>query len=203
MVTRGLLHVIDRDVITEHRAGVPVLAAHRSAGKGDKGGIGERIAKVLGVTDLVGFTARLALQLGLKAILGAMGFIGDDDNVVPAGKHREGILVFARHELLDGGKDNAARRPIGELGPQILSGADLGTIYYLFLRYGGWNLGKGPRRCQQGFAYTHGTRFAHVRSRRPVEADKARHASPRVDGERLQARATIRLQANRFSGQRS
>ena len=44
----------------------------------------------------------------------------------------------------------------------------------------------------RGFAYTQGTPCGRVLSRRPVEAGKARHASPRVAGERLQARATTR-----------
>ncbi|MNL24462.1 hypothetical protein D3C87_1458960 [compost metagenome] len=48
-----LLHVVDVDVVAEHGAGVAVFAGHRGAGEGHEGGVGERIAQVLGVADLV------------------------------------------------------------------------------------------------------------------------------------------------------
>jgi hypothetical protein len=49
----GLLHVVDMDVVAKHGAGVAVGAADRRAGEGHKGGVGQRIAQVLGVAGLV------------------------------------------------------------------------------------------------------------------------------------------------------
>ncbi|MNV20525.1 hypothetical protein D3C71_1114280 [compost metagenome] len=49
----GLLHVIHVDVVAKHRARVAVGAAHWCAGKRDKGGVGQGIAQMLGVTHLV------------------------------------------------------------------------------------------------------------------------------------------------------
>ena len=49
----GLLHVVDVDVVAEHRAGVAVLAGYGSAGESDKGRIRQCVAQVLGVADLV------------------------------------------------------------------------------------------------------------------------------------------------------
>ena len=41
------------DIVAKHRPGVAVFAADRRAGEGDKGGVGQRIAQVLGITHLV------------------------------------------------------------------------------------------------------------------------------------------------------
>jgi hypothetical protein len=49
----GLLHVVDADVVAEHRARVAVFARHRRAGEGHEGGVGQRVAQVLGVAHLV------------------------------------------------------------------------------------------------------------------------------------------------------
>ena len=48
-----LLHVVDVDVVAEHGARVAVFARYRGAGEGDEGGIGQRIAQVLGVAHLI------------------------------------------------------------------------------------------------------------------------------------------------------
>ncbi len=48
-----LLHVVDVDVVTEHGAGVAVLARYRRAGEGDESGVGQGVAQVLSVADLV------------------------------------------------------------------------------------------------------------------------------------------------------
>ena len=54
----GLLHVIDVDVVTKHRAGIPVFARYWGAGKGHKRRVGQCVAQVLGIADLI---ARRAL----------------------------------------------------------------------------------------------------------------------------------------------
>ncbi|MCY1512902.1 hypothetical protein D9M68_473800 [compost metagenome] len=40
----GLLHVVDVDVVAEHRPGVAVFAGHRRAGKGHEGSVGQSVA---------------------------------------------------------------------------------------------------------------------------------------------------------------
>src|SRR5690606_4993999 len=51
----------------------------------------------------------LLLEFGLEAILGAMGLVGNDNNVAAVRQHWEGVFVFPRHEFLDSGKHNATR----------------------------------------------------------------------------------------------
>ena len=150
----GLLHVVDMDVVAKHRARVAVFAGDWRAGEGDESGVGQRIAQVLGVADLVALDAvgrwqqlgavgrraavarrqhrtrcaraRLeSLQLGLETVLGAVRLVGDHHDVAAVGQHREAVLILTRHELLDRGKDNATGRPVGQLGAQVLPGADL------------------------------------------------------------------------------
>ena len=80
---------------------------------------------MLGVADLILLGTGLALQLGLEAVLGAVGFVGDDDDVVALGQDREAVLVLAGHELLDGGEDDAAGGTVAQLVAQVLPGIGL------------------------------------------------------------------------------
>ena len=64
-------------------------------------------------------------KLGFKAVLRAVCLVGNHHDVAAVRQHGEEILVLARHELLDGRKDNAARGPVGQLGAQILPRAHL------------------------------------------------------------------------------
>ena len=50
----GLLHVIHMDVIAKHGAGIAVFAGYRRAGERHKSCIGQRIAQMLGIADLIG-----------------------------------------------------------------------------------------------------------------------------------------------------
>ena len=54
-----------------------------------------------------------------------MRLVGNHHNVVPVRQHRKHVFILARHELLDGGKHDAARRAIGQFGTQVLPGAHL------------------------------------------------------------------------------
>ncbi|MNF83551.1 hypothetical protein D3C84_658760 [compost metagenome] len=113
------------NVFTEHRTGVTVFAGHRGAGKGHESGVRQGITQVLGIAHLVtglalaGLCPLRGFQLGAKAILGSVRFIGDDHDVRALGQHREGVFIHPRHELLDGGEDNAATGPIGQFGAQV------------------------------------------------------------------------------------
>lgn len=139
-----LLHVVDVDVVAEDGPGVAVFRRHGGAGKGDEGRVRQRIAQMLRIAHLeagavvgarigsdqgVGVVRRASsraqrrfdrLQPGFEAVLGAVGFVGDDDDVVPVRQQRKCVFVLAWHELLDGGEDDAAGRAIGQSGAQIL-----------------------------------------------------------------------------------
>jgi len=141
----GLLHVVDVDVVAEHGAGVAVFRRYRRARKGHKRGVGQRIAQVLGIPYLIR-RCRLRsdqclriigtgsgqvlgrfdrLQFGFKAVLRAVCFIGDHDDVVAVGEHREAVFIFTGHELLDGGEDDAAGGPVAQFVAQVLPGSGL------------------------------------------------------------------------------
>ena len=136
-----LLHVVHMDVLAKHRSRVAVCAAHRRAGEGSECGLGQGVAQVLRVTGLVlgvvlgrrkvsGASHLLAVtrdighrmartifdlarfELGFKTILRAVRFVSNHHDVAPLAQHREGVFIFPRHELLDGGKNDAARRPV-------------------------------------------------------------------------------------------
>ena len=58
-----------------------------------------------------------------------MGLIGHHHDVVPVAQHREHVFVLPRHELLDGGEHNAARRPVAEQLAQFLPGSGLHRLF--------------------------------------------------------------------------
>ena len=136
-----LLHVVDMDVFAEHRSCVTVSAADGRTGERHKGGMGQSIAQVLGIARLVlsgvfgwgkvsgtGRARTIAggighggacaifhlarLELGLKAILRAVRLVSNHHDVAPLTEYGEGVFIFPRHELLDGGKNDPAGRPV-------------------------------------------------------------------------------------------
>ena len=130
------------DVIAEHGAGVAVLRRYRRAGEGDESGIGQRIAQVLSVANLISrgrFSDHQCLpviggicygqpeisanfQFGLETVLRPVRFVGNHYDVAALGQHREAVLILARHKFLDGREDDAAGWPVAQLGAQILPG---------------------------------------------------------------------------------
>ncbi len=134
----GLLHVVDMDVVAEDGARVAIGAADGCAREGHKGGVWQRIPQVLGVTHLIGdrgFCDRqrgghintqiivrsqltvfvgaegfafASLQLGFETVLRAVGFVRNHNDIAAVRQDREGVLIFSRHELLDGSEDDAA-----------------------------------------------------------------------------------------------
>ena len=65
------------------------------------------------------------LKFRFKAVLRAVRLIGDHHNVLPVRQHRKTVFVLPRHELLDGGKHDAARRPVRQQRAQLLPRAGL------------------------------------------------------------------------------
>jgi len=70
--------------VAKHRRGVHVGGLDRRTGEADEGGIGQRIAQVLG--KAVGDLAGLAGHLGLEAVLAAVRLVGDDHDVGTIGQ---------------------------------------------------------------------------------------------------------------------
>ncbi|MNE75427.1 hypothetical protein D3C80_1715860 [compost metagenome] len=82
---------------------------------------------MLGVANLITGLALCCLkpswrfQFSIESILSAMGFVGDDDDVLAQGQHREAVFINPWHELLNSGKYNTATRSVGQLGAQVTS----------------------------------------------------------------------------------
>ena len=89
------LDVIYRDVIAKDRARVRIFQLNRRAGKTDERSIRQGVAHVPG-------------KAVNKVILGAMRFVGNDDDVASFGKRRINQPLLLREELLHGRKDDAA-----------------------------------------------------------------------------------------------
>ncbi len=87
----------------------------------DERGIRQGIAQVAG--EAVGHLAGLSIDLAAEAILVAVRFIRDHDNVLPRAQlgHR---FTFFRHEFVYGGEHHAAARPVQQLA-QMLAPAGL------------------------------------------------------------------------------
>ena len=89
-----LLDVVDADVVAEDGAGVGVGLFDGRAGEADEGGVGQGVAHV----------AREAVD---EIVLGAVGFVGDDDDVAARAELGHlGALGFGE-EFLDGGEDGS------------------------------------------------------------------------------------------------
>lgn len=147
-----LLHVVDVDVIAEHRAGVAVRTAHRGAGEGDEGRVGQRVAQVLRIAHLIAHPVFGRRQFGplhirlaavvtghqrtpatqgsflhprFETVLGAMRFVCNHHDVAPVRQQRKAVLILARHELLDGREYDPARRAHRKQLAQLLAAVRL------------------------------------------------------------------------------
>ncbi|MNV20524.1 hypothetical protein D3C71_1114270 [compost metagenome] len=67
----------------------------------------------------------LHLQPRLKPVLRAVRLVGNHHDVVAVRQHGVAVFVLPGHELLDGGKHNAARGPVRQQRAQLLPGAGL------------------------------------------------------------------------------
>ena len=119
LVGHGALDVVDGDVVAEHRPGVGVGLLDRRAGEADEGGVGEGIAQVAG--EAVGDLAGLFVELAAEAVLAAVRFIGDHDDVLPGAQlgHR---FAPVGHELLDGGEHHTAAGAVEQVAQLLAIG---------------------------------------------------------------------------------
>ncbi len=108
-IVHRILNVVDTDVVTEHRAGVLVFTGNGRTGKTDERGIGQGIAHVLGIAELV-FTG-LLIQHRLQPVLAAVGLVGDHHDIVPLAQHGMTAFIGKQGELLHRGKDDPTRLP--------------------------------------------------------------------------------------------
>ncbi|MDT4816766.1 hypothetical protein FQZ97_498230 [compost metagenome] len=89
---------------------------------------------MLGITHLIAGTGLghlkvRHLQRSTEAVLGAVRLVGHHHDIRARGQHREAIFILARHELLDGGEDNAATGAVGQFLAQIAAGSHLHRLF--------------------------------------------------------------------------
>ena len=112
-------HVVHVHIGAKHRLGVAVVQAHRRAGHAQVDRVRQRIAHVLGQT--VAGLAGLGIQIGLEAVLRAVRFVGNHDDVGTLAQHRHRSLASLRGELVDGGEDDAAGLHLRKLVTQVVA----------------------------------------------------------------------------------
>ena len=116
----GLLNIVDIDVVTEDADGISVRPFDGRPGEAEVGSPGEGVAEVFGVAvdgggpDLgTGLLIEDLLLAGRQAILGAVGLVGDDDDVLAVAQLVEDVALVGG-ELLDGREDDAAGLAVEE-----------------------------------------------------------------------------------------
>ena len=79
----GPADVVDVDVIAKHGLRVLVAEFNRRSGESQVRSVRQRVAQMLAetVADFAGL-----LRLGIVAVLAAVGFVGDDDDIPAIGK---------------------------------------------------------------------------------------------------------------------
>ena len=108
-VLHGLCDVVDVHVVAEYGGSVDVVALNGSSRESEVRRIGEGVSEVLGKTEFDVGSYDFAVfvfgfnRFGFEAVLGAVGFVGHNDNVATLG---EGVVdvAFLGRELLDGGE---------------------------------------------------------------------------------------------------
>ncbi len=107
--------VVDVDVAAKDGGGVFVGLLDGGAGEADEGGVGEGVADVFGeavaglfADDVACFVFEVDL-FGFEAVLAAVGFVGQDDDVGAIANLGVQGLAFFWAEFLHGGEDDAAR----------------------------------------------------------------------------------------------
>ena len=111
-VFHGLGDVVHIDIIAEHRRRIDVFGFNRRAGKTQVGGVGQRIAQIFGEAIDRSSCRSLARSrpsrrwFCAETVLGAVGFVGNDHDVLALGQRFVDVALFGL-ELLDGGKDHA------------------------------------------------------------------------------------------------
>ena len=81
----GVPEVVDRHVVAEHLAGLLLAGDERCAGEPQERCVGQRQAHVG----------------GQRVVLGAVGLVGDDHDVVALRQHRHPLALLGRDELVD------------------------------------------------------------------------------------------------------
>ena len=126
-VFHGPLDVVDVDVVAEDLLGVFVGGFDGGAGKANEGGVGQGISQVFGEAVggvgplLAGFFVSGFDHAGFEAVLGAVGLIGNEDDVAALGEGFVLAAPFVGGELLDSGEDDAA-------GGHLQLGLEVGPV---------------------------------------------------------------------------
>ena len=127
------LDVVHVNVVAKDLLGVFVGGFDGGAGEADEGGIGQGIAQVFGETiGHAGFFGSGVWvgggdNAGFEAVLGAVGFVSDEDDVAAIAQHCVLAAPVVGGEFLDGGEDDAA-------GGYLELGFEVGAIFSLLGR---------------------------------------------------------------------
>ena len=78
----------------------------RRAGEADEGGVRQRLPQVFGEADLLAHAAVRDHEALLEAVLRAVRFVGDHDDVAAGGQQR--MFAIVTSEFLDGGEYKSA-----------------------------------------------------------------------------------------------
>lgn len=123
----GSLDIVDVDVVAKDLLGVFVYSFDGGSGEADERGVGQGIAQVFGKpidfvgSLLPGFFIRPGDNPFVQAILGAVGFVGDEDDVVAIAQLLILAAPFVGGKFLDGGEDDAT-------GGDLKFGFEVGAI---------------------------------------------------------------------------
>ncbi len=126
----GPLDVVHVNVVAEDLLSVFVGGFNGSAGEADEGGVGQGIAQVLGkAVGHAGFCSSGVLvgggdDTGFEAVLGAVGFVGDEDDVAAIAQRFILAAPVVGGEFLDGGEDDAT-------GGHLELGFEIGAVFGL------------------------------------------------------------------------
>ena len=96
LVFDGALEVVNADVVAEDSPGIGVLQLDRRGSESHEGGVGQCVSHVPCVSVY-------------EVVLASVCFIGDNHDVVSAGKRGVGVVFVLGEEFLDGREDNPAR----------------------------------------------------------------------------------------------
>ena len=103
-VFHGTADIVNVNIVAKNTRRIHIVSLDRRSGKPDKGGSGQRVAKIFG-KPIRNFTG-IFLYLGFQTILAPVRFIGNDDHIAPRCQHGVFVALF-RGKLLNRSENDA------------------------------------------------------------------------------------------------
>lgn len=110
LVSARLTNVVSVNDVAENGLRVAVRQINRCAGESDKGGVRQRIAEIFGkaVSGIEFVGLFVTQESGFKAVLRAMRFVGNDDDVAAVGEFRMFAFALRQAEFFNRGENDFA-----------------------------------------------------------------------------------------------